>query len=93
MAKLVTIVKTYFGNNFRNNCVEVEIPDEAARLIQEHWVKKSVSRCVKAKYLSSNQDADCFLLDKNETTIAGVQNIVTFCTREDETVELKYDNI
>lgn len=92
MAKLVTIVKTYFGNNLRNNRIEVEIPDEAAKLIQEYWIYKSASRCVMAKHLSSNQDADCLLQDKNETTIAGVLNMVAFNTKENETLELKFDN-
>jgi hypothetical protein len=42
MAKLVTVVRTYFkSGNYRNNTIEIDIPDEAAELIKEHWTENS----------------------------------------------------
>ena len=50
MAKLVTVVRTYFqSGNYRNNTIEIEIPDEAAELIKEYWEYWGVCfNCVKA---------------------------------------------
>ena len=58
MAKLVTIVQTYFRDGtYRNNRVELQIPEEAAEMIRKYWQEKQIHNCTEAKYLASNQAA------------------------------------
>ena len=75
MAKLVTVVQTYFSDGtYRNNRVELEIPIEAAGLIAEYWKKKGVHNCAKAKFLALNQSAIVEMF-QDETCIGGMSGI------------------
>lgn len=75
MAKLVTVVRTYFeGGTYRNNTIIVEIPDEAAELIKKSWDEHGVYNCVTAKFLSSNQAGICLLHKDGEET-AGIRGM------------------
>ena len=88
MAKLVTVVRTYFeGGAFRNNTIEIDIPDEAAELIKEYWENWGVCfNCVKAKFLASNQAGIC-LIYKGGEEIAGIQGMPQEKTQEEEVFE------
>lgn len=84
MAKLVTVIQTFFENgNYRNNRVEIQIPDEAAELIVKLWDEKTVHRCTTAKYLASNQTAIVKLF-KDETLLGGMINVCREETEENE---------
>lgn len=84
MAKLVTVVRTYFEDGYRNNTIEIDIPDEAAKLIKEYWENWGVCfNCVKAKFLASNQAGIC-LLYKGGEEIAGIQGMPQEKTQEEE---------
>ena len=84
MAKLVTVVQTYFDDGrYRNNRVEIEIPDEASELIRKFWNEKGVHKCVKAKFLASNQIATAEL-SKDETILGGINGMYAEETDETE---------
>ena len=89
MAKLVTVVRTYFlqSGNYRNNTVEIDIPDEAAKLIKEHWTENGgVFFNTTAKLLASNQAGIC-LLCKGREEIAGIQHVSQEDTQREEVFE------
>lgn len=84
MAKLVTVVRTYFqSGNYRNSTIEIDIPDEAAELIKKSWDERGVYNCVTAKFLSSNQAGIC-LMYKGGKEIAGIQGMPQEKTQEEE---------
>lgn len=90
MAKLVTIVRTYFEDGrYRNNRIEVDIPSEAVELIKKHWEENGVQNCTTAKYLASNQAADALLFEDDNTensdkSIAGMSCMGRVEMEEDE---------
>ena len=88
MAKLVTVVRTYFqSGNYRNNTIEIDIPDEAAKLIKEHWTENcGVYFNTTAKFLASNQAGLC-LLYKDGEEIAGIQGMSQEDTQREEVFE------
>ena len=88
MAKLVTVVRTYFkSGNYRNNTIEIDIPDEAAKLIKEHWTENGgVFFNTTAKFLASNQAGIC-LLYKGGEEIAGIQGMSQEYTQREEVFE------
>jgi len=87
MAKLVTVVRTYFqSGNYRNSTIEIDIPDEAAELIKKSWDERGVYNCVTAKFLSSNQAGIC-LIYKGGEEIAGIQGMPQEKTQEEEVFE------
>lgn len=87
MAKLVTVVQTYFRDGrYRNNRVEMQIPDEAAEIIRKYWNEVGVSKAVKAQYLASNQAATAELL-QGEQCLGGITNMWTADMVEDEIFE------
>ena len=84
MAKLVTVVRTYFeGGTYRNNTIEIDIPDEAAELIKKSWDERGVYNCVTAKFLSSNQAGIC-LLHKDGEDIGVIQGMLQEDTQREE---------
>lgn len=88
MAKLVTVVQTYFRDGrYRNTRVEMQIPDEAAEIIRKYWQEKEVS--VTAKYLASNQAATAELF-KDETLLEGIANMWVEDMDEDEVFEHRF---
>jgi len=91
MAKLVTVVQTYFKNGtYRNNRVEMQIPDEAAEIIRKYWQEKQIHNCTEAKYLASNQAATVELYGERydeEILLCGMHNIAATEQIEDETFE------
>ena len=92
MAKLVTVVRTYFNEGaYRNNRVEIEIPIEAAYLIAEYWKEKGLYNCAKAKFLASNQSAITELF-QDETRICGIQGMCAEETDIEETFEHSFAN-
>lgn len=75
MAKLVTVVQTYFKDGtYRNNTVELQIPIEAMKLIEEYWKKQGIHKLTQAKYLAANQGA-CAYLKQDEQLICGINNM------------------
>ena len=88
MAKLVTVVRTYFkSGNYRNNTIEIDIPDEAAELIKEHWTENGgVFFNTTAKLLASNQAGIC-LLYKGGEEIAAIQRMPQEDTQREEVFE------
>lgn len=87
MAKLVTVVRTYFqSGNYRNSTIEIDIPDEAAELIKKSWDERGVYNCVTAKFLASNQAGIC-LIYKGGEEIAGIQGMSQEETQEEEVFE------
>lgn len=88
MAKLVTVVRTYFkSGNYRNNTIEIDIPDEVAKLIKEHWTENGgVFFNTTAKFLASNQAGIC-LLCKGGEEIAGIQGMSQEDTQREEVFE------
>lgn len=87
MAKLAVVVQTYFRDGkYRNNRVEIQIPDEAAELIVKMWDEKTVHNCVIAKYLASNQNA-IIKLTQDETLLGGMVNVLREETEENEIFE------
>ena len=93
MAELVTVVRTYFksgnyGNgNYRNNTIVIDIPDEAAKLITEHWSEKGgVFSNTAAKFLASNQEGIC-LLYKGGKEIAVIKGMSKEYTQREEVFE------
>lgn len=83
MAKLVTVICTYFEDGYRNSAVIMGIPDEAAELILKYWQKRGISNCVKAKFLAINQAGIC-LMYKGGKEIAGIQGMPQEKTQEEE---------
>src|SRR5574344_458004 len=88
MAKLVTVVRTSFkSGNYRNNTIEIDIPDEAAKLIKEHWTENGGGFFnTTAKFLASNQAGIC-LLYKGGEEIAGIQGVSKEDTQREEVFE------
>lgn len=73
MAKLAVIVQTYFRDGtYRNNRVEMQIPDDAAEIIKRYWQEKQIHNCTEAKYLASNQAATVNLYDNEEKLLCGI---------------------
>ena len=88
MAKLVTVVQTYFSDGtYRNNRVEMQIPKEAAEIIKKYWLEKQIHKCTKAKYLASNQAATVDLFDDEENLLYGMRNITAVMQNLEETFE------
>ena len=90
MAKLVTVVRTYFfeSGNYRNNTIEIDIPDEAAKLIKEHWTENGgLFFNTKAKFLASNQEGMCLLYNECGEKIAGIQDMMREDTQREEVFE------
>lgn len=88
MAKLVTVVQTYFSDGtYRNNRVEMQIPNEAAKIIKKYWLEKQIHKCTKAKYLASNQAAIVDLFDDEENLLYGMRNITAIMQNLEETFE------
>ena len=88
MAKLVTVVQTYFSDGtYRNNRVEMQIPNEAAEIIKKYWLEKQIHKCTKAKYLASNQAAIVDLFDDEENLLYGMRNITAIMQNLEETFE------
>lgn len=92
MAKLVTVVRTYFqSGNYRNSTIEIDIPDEAAELIKKSWDERGVYNCVTAKFLSSNQAGICFMRDnENYKDLAGLYGMPQEKTQEEEVFEHRF---
>lgn len=88
MAKLVTEVRTYFkSGKYRSNIIEIDIPDEAAKLIKEHWTENGgVFFNTTAKLLASNQAGIC-LLYKGGEQIARTQSMSQEDTQREEVFE------
>ena len=88
MAKLVTTVRTYFeSGNYRNNVIEIYIPDEAAELIKEHWAENGgVYFNTTAKFLASNQAGICRIY-KGGKAIAGIRGMSQEDTHREEVFE------
>lgn len=87
MAKLVTVVQTYFSDGtYRNNTVELQIPQKAADIIEEYWKKQGIHKLATAKYLTLNQSA-CAYLKQDETLICGINDMCTIETDKNETFE------
>lgn len=87
MAKLVTVVQTYFKNGtYRNNRVEMQIPDEAAEIIRKYWNEVGVSKAVQAQYLASNQAATAEL-SQGEQCLGDITNMWVADMVEDEVFE------
>ena len=87
MATLVTVVRTYFKNGtYRNNTIEINIPDEAARLIKKDWREVGVGNYTTAKFLASNQAGLCFLEMPGEPQL-GIQNMPQADTQREEIFE------
>lgn len=88
MTKLVTVVQTYFRDGrYRNNRVEMQIPDEAAEIIRKYWQEKQIHNCTEAKYLASNQAATVDLYDNEEKLLCGMHNIAAIEQVEEEVFE------
>lgn len=82
-------ISTYFDNGkYRNNIVEIPIPFEAAKAMQE--IKHEISRQAVAKYLASNQVAG-FEIIVNEQCVGGIRGM---CNAEvvDETWGIVHEN-
>ena len=92
MVFLQTTVSTYFKDGtYRNNTVRIEIPNEAAKLIQKFWKEKRGLNCIKAKYLAKNQFADCLLRDDyNNKDLYGIFGMRRVETQENEIFEHKF---
>ena len=86
MAELVTVVRTYFkSGNYRNNTIVIDIPDEAAELIKEHWAENGgIHLNTTAKFLASNQAGMCLLYNKGGEEIAGIQGMSRIYTHREE---------
>ena len=88
MAKLVTIVQTYFKDGtYRSNRVEMQIPDEAAKIISKYWQKKQIYNCTEAKYLASNQTATIDLSTDEDKLLYGMCDILATEQVEEEVFE------
>ena len=88
MAKLVTVVQTYFSDGtYRNNRVEMQIPNEAAEIIKKYWQEKQIHKCTKAKYLALNQAATVELSDDEDNLLCGMHNITAIMQNLEETFE------
>lgn len=88
MAKLVTVVQTYFSDGtYRNNRVEMQIPNEAAEIIKKYWLEKQIHKCTNAKYLALNQAATVDLFDDEENLLYGMRNITAIMQNLEETFE------
>ena len=75
MARIITVVQTYFEyGTYRNNTVELQIPIDAAKLIEEYWKKQGIHNCATAKYLATNQGGSVYL-KQDETLLSGINNI------------------
>lgn len=85
MAKLATVVRTYFeGGTYRNNTIIVEIPDEAADIIKKSWDERGAYNCVTAKFLASNQAGICLLHKDGGENIGVIQGMSQEDTRYEE---------
>lgn len=93
MAKLATIVQTYFRDGkYRNNRVEMQIPDNAAEIIRKHWQEKQVHNCTEAKYLASNQAATIELSTDEDKLLCGMYNILATEQVENEIFEQHFED-
>ena len=93
MAKLVTVVQTYFSDGtYRNNRVEMQIPNEAAEIIKKYWQEKQIHKCTKAKYLALNQAATVELSDDEDNLLCGMRNITAIAQDLEETFEHSFAN-
>lgn len=93
MAKLVTVVQTYFSDGtYRNNRVEMQIPNEAAEIIKKYWLEKQFRNCTEAKYLALNQAATIDLEDDEDNLLCEMYNIAAKEQVENETFEHSFVN-
>ena len=93
MAKLVTVVQTYLSDGtYRNNRVEMQIPNEAAEIIKKYWQEKQIHKCTRAKYLASNQAATVELSDDEDNLLCGMHNITVIMQNLEETFEHSFTN-
>lgn len=94
MAKLVTVVQTYFSDGtYRNNRVEMQIPNEAAEIIKKYWQEKQIHKCTNAKYLALNQAAMVDLFDDKKNLLCGMHDISQLIKQDlEETFEHSFVN-
>ena len=82
-------ISTYFDNGkYRNNIVEIPIPFEAAKAMQE--IKHEISRKAVSKFLANNQVAS-FEIIVNDQCVGGIRGM---CNAEvvDETWGIVHDD-
>lgn len=72
-SKIRVTISTYFDNGkYRNNVVEIPIPFEAAKVMQEK--NHEISRKAVAKYLANNQVAS-FEIIVNDQCVGGIRGM------------------
>ena len=87
MARIITVVQTYFDDGtYRNNTVELQIPQKAADIIEEYWKKQGIHKCATAKYLAANQEG-CAYLKQDETLKCGINCMSNIDRDENEVFE------
>lgn len=69
---------------YRNNVVELEIPQKAADIIREAWTCNEMpqGQSCNAKYLATNQNASV-ALEVDEEVVAGINGMCQQETQED----------
>ena len=73
VANITVTVKTYFKDgHYRNNTVELTIPEEAAKMISDAWSTLTKE----SSFLAKNQSADCFVEVDGEVA-AGISQMPT----------------
>lgn len=88
-SKIRVTISAYFDNGkYRNNVVEIPIPFEVAKAMQES--NHEISRKAVAKYLANNQVAS-FELIVNDQCVGGIRGM---CDAEgvDETWGIAHEN-
>ena len=84
-AVIKVTVKTFFQDGeYRNNVVELEIPQKAADIIREAWTANEMpqGQSCNAKYLATNQNASV-ALEVGEEVVAGINGMCQQETQDD----------
>lgn len=96
MANITVTIHTYFEDGYyRNNIVNMEIPDKAAEIIREAWtapegpMRQGIA--IKADWLSNNQSADATLHNSNGT-VAGIHGMGVANIVENETITRRLED-
>lgn len=79
-AKLTTTIRTFFEDGtYRNNSVELTIPEEAARIIVDAWELKGgalpVHESCRGLYLARNQNASVYIELESEPKPCGISGM------------------
>ena len=75
MAQIITVIHTCVGDDVQGASIELEIPKEAADIINKYWHERGIKNCTKSNKLKGNQFGTVNLLDNEHKLVCGLSGL------------------